>query len=168
MATVFGVPASYRPEYSPDGNEMATFRDPRSPNDEFPSPVKSTNRESSSQPDLNMEVATLSQKLISAINHQTHLDDALAATRLELETSQKKALKLEEENQEHRTLLASGNLVKRSELELLQTQVAEEGRKRQLVEKEKTSIETELENLSAALFQEANQVWRLLSNCSGN
>ena len=115
-------------------------------------------RDASHHPDLNIEVETLSNKLISAINHQTHLDDALTATRAELEAAQEKALRLDAQNREHKMLIANGDLVKKSDLDSLRTQLAEERKRRQQTEKEKKSIETELENLSAALFEEANQV----------
>lgn len=139
-------------------DEMATFRDPRSLGDQFPSPQKTTAVESSLYPDLNMEVATLSNKLISAINHQTHLDDALAATRQELEATQDRASRLDIMNKEHELFIANGNLVRKDELDSLRAQLVEERKRRQIVEKEKQEIETELETLSAALFEEANQV----------
>ena len=117
-------------------------------------------------PDLNSEVATLSNKLISAINHQTNLDDTLAATRQELETSQKRVQVLELENSKHASLIASGFLVRKSEAEeqatKLVAKLAEERKRRTVVEKDKKGIEQELENLTTALFEEANQVsWRL-------
>jgi chromosome segregation ATPase len=116
----------------------------------------------SQHPDLSNEVATLSNKLINAINHQTNLDDTLSETRHELETSRERIRQLEQENLEHADLLARGVLIRRSiadaEKLKLNAIIAEERRSRADVEKEKKSIEQELENLTTALFEEANKV----------
>jgi chromosome segregation ATPase len=116
----------------------------------------------SQHPDLSNEVATLSNKLISAINHQTNLDDTLSATRHELEIAKERVTQLERENKEYSDLVARGIFVKRSVMELekakLTTQLLEEKRQRTEVEKEKKNIEQELENLTTALFEEANNV----------
>jgi DNA-directed RNA polymerase sigma subunit (sigma70/sigma32) len=116
----------------------------------------------SQHPDLSNEVATLSNKLINAINHQTNLDDTLSETRHELETSRERIRQLEQENLEHADLLARGVLIRRTiadaEKLKLNAIIAEERRSRADVEKEKKSIEQELENLTTALFEEANKV----------
>lgn len=137
---------------------LNTLRNPRSPTDEFPSP----NGSSSPHPDLNIEVATLSNKLISAINHQTHLDDALAATLQELESTNERNRTLEAENAEQARLVATGALVAKAEVELqaskLVAKLADERKRRTAVERDKIGIEQELENLTTALFEEANGV----------
>jgi len=116
----------------------------------------------SQHPDLSNEVATLSNKLINAINHQTNLDDTLSETRHELDTSRERIKQLEQENREHANLLARGVLIRSSvadaEKSKLNAVIAEERRRRADVEKEKKSIEQELENLTTALFEEANKV----------
>ena len=116
----------------------------------------------SHHPELNSEVAALSNKLINAINHQTNLDDSLAATRHELEASQERVRQLEAGQREHADMIAKGSLVKRADLdgELCQLMVnlEEEQRQRATAEKDKKSIELELENLTSALFEEANKV----------
>jgi len=136
---------------------MSTLLDPRS---RVTSPaMPSTPLQ---HPDLNDEVATLSNKLINAINHQTNLDDILSATRHELEASRERIRQLERENQEHSELLASGTLVKKSIAEAdkrkLVLSLADERRHRGEIEKEKKNIELELESLTTALFEEANKV----------
>lgn len=117
---------------------------------------------SPAHPDLSNEVATLSNKLISAINHQTNLDDTLSETKHALEASQKRVKQLEQENNDHAELLARGILIRKSVAEVekskIVVQLAEEKRQRAEVEKEKKSIEQELENLTTALFEEANKV----------
>jgi chromosome segregation ATPase len=116
----------------------------------------------SHHPDLSEEVATLSNKLISAINHQTTLDDTLSATKHELEMSRERVKQLESENKEFTDSLARGTLVKRTVVELekakVVTQLVEEKRQRAEIEKDKKNIEQELENLTTALFEEANKV----------
>jgi Rab guanine nucleotide exchange factor SEC2 len=139
---------------------MSTIPDPRSrsmtpANDQSPSSP-------SHHPDLSNEVATLSNKLINAINHQTNLDDTLSATRQELEAARERVRTLERENSEHTELVARGILIRKSisdnEKAKLVATVAEERRRRADVEKEKKHIEQELENLSVALFEEAQKV----------
>lgn len=140
--------------------DLSAFRNPRSP-DDFPSPYG--NVASSPHPDLNSEVANLSNKLISAINHQTNLDDALSAARQELDASQGKVHELELKTKQHSLLIASGALMRKSELEeqtnRLAAKVAEERRRRITAEREKKTIDQELESLTVALFEEANEVW---------
>ena len=116
----------------------------------------------SHHPDLSNEVATLSNKLINAINHQTNLDDTLSATRQELEASRERVKALERENAEHVELVSRGILIRKSitdvEKAKLIATLAEERRQKGEVEREKKQIEQELENLSVALFEEAQKV----------
>lgn len=161
VTTAPGLPTSriLSPFHDDDGT-MSTLPDPRSrtmsPADDNSPPTPSHH------PDLSNEVATLSNKLINAINHQTNLDDTLSATRHELEISQERIAQLEQENQEHADLVARGILVKSSianaENHKLTMALAEEKRQRAEIEKEKKETEQELENLTTALFEEANKV----------
>lgn len=79
-----------------------------------------------------------------------------------METSRERIRQLEQENLEHADLLARGVLIRRTiadaEKLKLNAIIAEERRSRADVEKEKKSIEQELENLTTALFEEANKV----------
>lgn len=122
----------------------------------------SSTADSSHHPDLNNEVATLSAKLVQAINNQTRLDDSLSASRQELETAQDRLLVVEAENEQFRTDLSSGILVKRSDVESeilsMKNTLEEEQARRSVAEKEKKEMEQELETLTAALFEEANKV----------
>jgi len=112
--------------------------------------------------DLNREVAALSNKLISAINHQTKLDDSLSATKHELELSKARIRHLEATAKEHADLMASGLLVDKKEVESetqrLLTRLEEESQQRGQAEKDKRHIEQELGDLTTALFDEANKV----------
>ena len=64
--------------------------------------------------------------------------------------------------QEHKSLVTNGILVRQSDVEAellrLKTALADERRQRARVENEKKGIEQELESLTTALFEEANQV----------
>lgn len=119
------------------------------------------------------EVTTLSTKLIRAINHQTTLDNALTEARQELEGARSRIRQLEAVNESQREMLAGDVWVRRKTVEaekktlsgkvaeekkVLFGKVAEERRKREGVEKEKRRIELELENLTTALFEEANKM----------
>lgn len=144
-----------------DSNEtLSTLPDSRSP---LTSPELSrSNSKSPHHPELSNEVAALSNKLIHAINHQTDLDDTLNATRHELEATLDRMRQLESVVKDHRSLVANGILVRQSDVEAeflrLRTTLADERRLRVQVENEKKGIEQELETLTTALFEEANEV----------
>ncbi|KOS21816.1 Rab guanine nucleotide exchange factor sec2 [Escovopsis weberi] len=156
----------------PNG-DLSTLPDPRSrtvsasgaESIRCPSPSPSANP----HPDLSDEVATLSTKLINAINHQTALDDTLSATRHELEAAREHIRDLEDQVASQRDMLSGDVWVRRSTLDNerksmanerkdWQTKLAEETARRLDTEKEKRKIEQELENLTAALFEEANRM----------
>lgn len=146
------------PEGFPENN-FSTIKDPRLTH----SPEDSGSLSSPSHhPDLNNEVATLSAKLVQAINNQTTLDDNLVAVRQELEDAQAKMQALELENGKHRRDIDRKILVRKAdmddEISCLKASLAEEKAQRAHVEKGKKTIEQELETLTAALFEEANKV----------
>lgn len=118
----------------------------------------------SESPDLNTEVAALSNKLISAINHQTKLDDSLSATKHELEIAQGRVRQLEQDNNDYRNKVARGLLLEKQDVDVerqkLLKKLSEESMQRGQAEKDKRNIEQELENLTTALFDEANKVCR--------
>lgn len=139
---------------------MSTIPDPRS-RARSPSRQGST-ASSSHHPDLNEEVATLSTKLINAINHQTVLDDTLSETRHDLESANERIRELEDQNASQREMLAGDVWVRRSamdtEKKVWMGKVAEENARFLEMERSKKKIEQELENLTAALFEEANKM----------
>ncbi|KAE9578573.1 Rab guanine nucleotide exchange factor sec2 [Colletotrichum fructicola] len=140
-----------------DEGELSTLPDPRS---RAMSPA--SDADTSHHPDLDDEVATLSTKLINAINHQTTLDDTLTATRQELERAREQIKHLEEQNASQREMLAGDIWVRRKVVEeekkTILLRVTNERKLREDVEKEKKKIEQELENLTTALFEEANNM----------
>ncbi|EAQ90015.1 hypothetical protein CHGG_06634 [Chaetomium globosum CBS 148.51] len=143
-----------------DDNDLSTIPDPRS---RAMSPADGDSMDTPHHhPDLNDEVATLSTKLINAINHQTTLDDNLSATRVELERSRERIHQLEAKVEEQREMLAGDVWVRRKTVEAekakLVARAAEEKRARLDMEQQKKKIEQELENLTTALFEEANNM----------
>ncbi|KAL8710206.1 MAG: hypothetical protein Q9220_005137 [cf. Caloplaca sp. 1 TL-2023] len=143
-----------------DSDSPSSLPDPRS---SMTSPDLSRSGSTSPAcPELSNEVATLSNKLIRAINHQTDLDDILAETRQELDAAQRCIRQLEATTREHNTRLTNGDLVPKSEVErqkvLLLENLADEQKQRGVMEKDKRGMEQELESLTTALFEEANQM----------
>lgn len=147
---------------------MSTLPDPRS-RSKSPSNHESEPKSPNHHPDLDGEVATLSTKLINAINYQTVLDDTLSATRHELSTAKDRIRELEGQNASMRDTIRGDVWVRRSTLDTekkalhaekraMQATVAIETTKRLDTEKEKRKIEQELENLTTALFEEANKM----------
>ncbi|KAF2861505.1 hypothetical protein K470DRAFT_200930, partial [Piedraia hortae CBS 480.64] len=92
--------------------------------------------------DLSAEVATLSTKLVNAINHQTNLDDSLQSTRLELEKTQQELARVRQEAT--------------NEVAQLRQELSRERARRDEAERQRKQTEGELENLTTALFEEAN------------
>lgn len=159
-APIYGTTPPISRLYS-DSDNLSTLPDPRSSH-----PSTDVSRSNSAHhPDLSTEVATLSNKLISAINHQTSLDDSLSTTRHELDTSRDRVRQLEGALQDYRDMIAAGVLVRKTDSEAktmkLMANLADEKKQRGVVEKDKRGIEQELETLTTALFEEANQVWQI-------
>ncbi|ODA78257.1 hypothetical protein RJ55_05638 [Drechmeria coniospora] len=153
------------PLYASD--EMSTLPDPRSRD---LSPASDTASSGSSRhPDLDDEVATLSTKLVNAINHQTVLDDTLSSTRLELQSARARIRELEQKNRDQREMMNGDVWVRRSTFDVerkamqadkkaMQAKLADEVARRLDTEREKRVIEQEVENLTTALFEEANKM----------
>lgn len=122
-----------------------------------------TSESTNGDQNLNKEVAALSNKLISAINHQTQLDDSLATTKHELELSKAKIRQLEAVTKKHEDMMSQGLLVEKKDAEAeaaqLMSRLKEERTQRGKAEKDKRNIEQELEALTTALFDEANKVY---------
>jgi uncharacterized phage infection (PIP) family protein YhgE len=171
-----GSPVSFcRSQSVPDLAKMAAtlapasavtpaFRLPPDHTDPSPPQQNTTDTPTPRHFDAGTEVTALSNKLIAAINYQTNLDDLLAAARQELDESKDTIRQLQATNKEHEELLANGTLVRRADVDQenaeLRTSLEEERQRCAQIEKEKKAIEQELENLTTALFEEANQVSR--------
>lgn len=124
--------------------------------------MSSADSPSSIRSDENAEVAALNDKLVKAINHQTNLDDTLAQTRQELEASKARIAKLEAEAKAYEERIARGELLTKESVDennnKLSAELAEEKKQRAFVLQEKRGIESELESLTASLFDEANKM----------
>lgn len=135
----------------PDSGSMNTIPDPRA---RTPSPTQ--------EPDLSNEVSMLSTKLINAINHSTNLDDTLQHTRHDLDAVRKQLAQAQLDVQRHADMITNGVLVKKAAVDAamvqLRAEMAEARQQREAAEKGKKEMETELENLTSALFEEANTV----------
>lgn len=140
--------------------DMTTIPDPRS-RSMTPSIMDGT-ATPQQHPDLNDEVATLSSKLIHAINHQTTLDDNLSQTRADLEKAREQIKSMETQLAKQKEMLVGDIWVRRKSVEAEKTnllsRIAEEKRLRLEAEQEKKRIEQELENLTTELFEEANRM----------
>lgn len=151
--------------YNDDDESMSTIPDPRTKGS-----FSANGSSPPHHPDLNDEVATLSNKLINAINHQTNLDDTLNKTRQQLADSRSRIRQLELEAEGHQNDIADGTLVLSvdviAERKKLLALIKDETDRRGVAEKEKKAIELELETLTTALFEEANKVRPFTSQVS--
>jgi hypothetical protein len=143
---------------------MNTIPDPRTPT---PQPPISRHSSTDSHPDFSQEVSTLSTKLINAINHSTMLDDSLQQTRHELEAAKKRLEQLEAQVKVHEQKVAKGLLVDKVVYDKMErqmsTELQEERKRRAEAERLKRNTDSEVEQLTAALFEEANVVGVALS-----
>ncbi|KAF3034355.1 rab guanine nucleotide exchange factor S2 [Didymella keratinophila] len=140
-----------------ESDGMNTIPDPRAPT---PQPQISRHNSTDSHPDLSQEVSTLSTKLINAINHSTMLDDSLQQTRHELEAAKKRLEQLEVQVKDHEQKVAKGLLVEKVVYDKMErqmsTELQEERKRRAEAERLKRNTDSEVEQLTAALFEEAN------------
>lgn len=131
-----------------------------------PSPVQRSDSTESNddayKPDLSAEVAMLSTKLVNAINYQTNLDDSLQHSRHELEQERQRRATAEAEKMRLDDMLAAGLLLKKADVDRtiakLRGELASERAARDAAEKATKQVEGELENLTSALFEEANSM----------
>ncbi|KAG6002245.1 hypothetical protein E4U21_003305 [Claviceps maximensis] len=169
LSTIPRLARSATQPLPPVSHEMSTLPDPRSRAKTLSRTNDDSESTSKQHPGLDDEVATLSTKLINAINHQTVLDDTLSATRHELLTAHNRIRDLEAQNASLQETLRGDVWVRRSSLDgerkvmqqekkAIQIKLTEETNKRLETEKEKRKIEQELENLTTALFEEANRM----------
>ncbi|KIW89993.1 uncharacterized protein Z519_09423 [Cladophialophora bantiana CBS 173.52] len=160
MATVDSSPPE--PPRRQGTSPEISFRTIADPRNASTSDLSRSNSAPSKHPDVNAEVAALSDKLISAINHQTTLDDTLTQTRQELEASRARIAKLEAEAKAYEEKISRGDLLPREKVDeqkdKLTAELVEEKKQRAQVLQEKRGIETELETLTASLFDEANKM----------
>jgi type VI protein secretion system component VasK len=104
----------------------------------------------------------LSTKLINAINHSTMLDDSLQQTRHELDAAREQLARLETQVKAHEIKVSRGLLVDKAVYDKMESQytidLQEERNRRVSAEAAKRKTDSEVEQLTAALFEEANVV----------
>lgn len=136
-----------------------TIRDPRMASATDVSRASSSSRGGEDAKD---EVAVLSDKLISAINHQQQLDDSLAQARHELETANSKTAELEAKIKDYESRITNGELMTKEtaakQHEKIRADAEETKKQNEQLLQEKKSLQMDAESLSASLFEEANKM----------
>ncbi|CAE7205674.1 hypothetical protein PTT_11710 [Pyrenophora teres f. teres 0-1] len=149
--------ASTQSQSQSESDGMNTIPDPRAAT---PQPALSRHDSTDSHPDFSQEVSTLSTKLINAINHSTMLDDSLQQTRHELEAARERLARLEVQVRVHEEKVSKGLLVDKVVYDKMEKQLTselqEERKRRAVAEAAKRKTDSEVEALTAALFEEAN------------
>ncbi|OLL22657.1 Rab guanine nucleotide exchange factor sec2 [Neolecta irregularis DAH-3] len=109
---------------------------------------------------LHNEVSVLSRKLIESVNRNADLEDATTVARRDLKIAQQRIEDLEAQQKLHLDRMEKGLLVDKSEVqtqtEQLMRRLMEERAQRGQAEKDKRTIEQEIEDLTLSLFEEAN------------
>ena len=135
-----------------------TIRDPRMASTSDLSRTSSTSRNGESKD----EVAVLSDKLISAINHQQRLDDNLAEARHELDAANARTAQLEARIKEYESRITTKELMDKDSIEKrygkINADMEETKKQNEKLSQEKRSLQSEMEALSASLFEEANKM----------
>jgi hypothetical protein len=110
--------------------------------------------------DLVSQVTELNNKLVKSYDRVSDLEDDLHVTSSSLRSSSVKVSQLELERSQHLSALNTGLLVEKShvtsELTRLMEKATEEAAKRGQAESARADIEKDLDDVSAALFDQAN------------
>ncbi|KAI7332672.1 hypothetical protein KC340_g3256 [Hortaea werneckii] len=172
VATASPTPVNLRREHADDGIMDTRTGSPVQRSASSPGPAAHLDNQADARephksqdgsdykPDLSAEVAMLSTKLVNAINYQTNLDDSLQATRHELEHTQAQLSRVSQAKAKYDDDITNGILVKKAHVDAqiakLREELAKEKAAREASEKSRKQTEGELENLTTALFEEAN------------
>ncbi|KAF9972846.1 rab guanine nucleotide exchange factor S2 [Actinomortierella ambigua] len=107
------------------------------------------------------ENESLSAKLIESTEARTDLDAQLNATQMELQAAQSQ-IKTLKNNQIHyeqlMTMISNGQLIEKKDVQPVIENLAYESQRRSQIEFSKQKLESELEDLSRTLFEEANRM----------
>ena len=143
-------------------HQDASFRTINDPRTASTSDLSRTGSTSSKPGDANDEMTVLSDKLVSAIEHNSSLEEKVAETRRELEASRERIAKLEAEAKEYEQKRSKGGFITTEDAEAIKrkanAEVEEERKQKLAILQEKRGIETELETLTSSLFEEANKM----------
>jgi len=112
--------------------------------------------------ELRSQVTGLNTKLVDSINRMSDLEDELSVAHNRILVHTTRIAELSKERDQYISAMNTGLLVEKahvtSEMQRMMERVVEETAQRGKAESDKTRIETELEELSAALFNEANSM----------
>ncbi|KAI0251234.1 hypothetical protein BJV78DRAFT_1282729 [Lactifluus subvellereus] len=112
------------------------------------------------EPDLVSQVTQLNNKLVKSYDRVSDLEDDLHVTASTLRSSSVKISQLELERSQHLSALNTGLLVEKShvtsELTRVMEKATEEAARRGQAESARAAIEKDLDDVSAALFDQAN------------
>ncbi|KAF9430505.1 rab guanine nucleotide exchange factor S2, partial [Podila epigama] len=103
----------------------------------------------------------LSTKLIESTEGRMDLDQQLNMTQMELQMTQNELKTLKEDHKHYEQLLSmisSGQLIEKKDVQPVIENLAYESQRRSQVESSKLKLESELEDLSRSLFEEANRM----------
>lgn len=112
--------------------------------------------------DLRNQVTSLNSKLVMSFNRISDLEDDLSVAHNRILAHTTHIAELHKEREQHLFALNTGLLVEKahvtSEMQRMMDRVLDETAQRGKAESDKSRIETELEELSASLFNEANKM----------
>ncbi|WFD19311.1 hypothetical protein MCAP1_001536 [Malassezia caprae] len=112
--------------------------------------------------ELRSQVTGLNAKLVDSINRMSDLEDELSVAHNRILVHTTRIAELSKERDQYISAMNTGLLVEKahvtSEMQRMMERVVEETAQRGKAESDKTRIEAELEELSAALFNEANSM----------
>ncbi|WFD41672.1 hypothetical protein MPSI1_000304 [Malassezia psittaci] len=112
--------------------------------------------------DLRSQVTSLNAKLVTSFNRIADLEDELSVSHNRILAHTTQIAELYKEREQHLFALNTGLLVEKShvtaEMQRMMDRVLDETAQRGKAESDKTRIESELEELSASLFNEANKM----------
>ncbi|KAF9437705.1 rab guanine nucleotide exchange factor S2 [Entomortierella beljakovae] len=104
---------------------------------------------------------TLASKLVESTEGRMDLDQQLNIAQMELQAAQSE-LKTLRENQKHYeqliNMISSGQLIEKKDVQPVIENLAYESQRRSQIETSKLKLESELEDLSRSLFEEANRM----------
>jgi len=104
---------------------------------------------------------SLSSKLVESTEGRIDLDQQLTMTQMELQAAQTELKTLQASQKHHEELLsmiATGQLIEKKDVQPVIENLAYESQRRSQIETSKLQLESELEDLSRSLFEEANRM----------
>lgn len=161
--SVQDMPAPEEPapeKVAPQSEDAPTRSEPDRATFNWKAPPQMTAEER--EQDLINQVTGLNAKLVSSYNRISDLEDDLTIAHSRILGSTTQIAELNKEREQYFNALNTGLLVEKahvvSEMQRMMERVVDETAQRGRAESDRTRIETELEELSASLFGEANKM----------